>query len=341
MLTKEELIKYQRQILLPEIGVNGQLKIKEAKVLMIGAGGLGSPVLQYLAAAGIGEIGIIDDDLVTISNLHRQILYTTADIGLNKALVAEKKIKLLNSSLEVNAYPTKLTKDNCEKLFTNYDLVIDGTDNFETKYLINDFCVQLNKPLIFGAIHQFEGQVSVFNYLNGPNYRAIYPNIPKDNDIKNCAEIGVMNTLPAIIGSIMANEAIKVICQIGDILNGKMLVLNVLDYQFNIFKIGKQKVKKNILRENLNNEIGIEELNLNRENYFLIDVREEHEFEEFNIGGINIPLHDLLSQKDQITSNKKIIFCCQSGRKSKMALEILKPFINQELYSLKNGIPKN
>jgi adenylyltransferase/sulfurtransferase len=218
--------------------------------------------------------------------------------------------------------------------------VIDGSDNFETKYLVNDFCVQLNKPLIFGAIHQFEGQVSVFNYLNGPNYRDFYPNVPENNEIKNCAEIGVMNTLPAIIGSIMANETIKVICQIGEILNGKLLVLNILDYQFNIFKIGKHEVKKTTLKENLNNEIGIEELNLNRENYFLIDVREEHEFEEFNIGGINIPLHDLLSQKDQITSNKKIIFCCQTGPKSKMALEILKPFIHQELYSLKNGIPK-
>jgi molybdopterin/thiamine biosynthesis adenylyltransferase/rhodanese-related sulfurtransferase len=340
MLTKEELIKYQRQTILPEIGIDGQLNLKNAKVLMVGAGGLGCPVLQYLAAAGVGEIGIIDHDVVEITNLHRQILYNPQDIGINKAIVASEKIKALNPAAKINTYPTKLVVENCESIFKNYDLIIDGSDNFPTRYLINDTCVKLNKTLIFGAIDRFEGQVSVFNYQNGPNYRNIYPNEIANNTIQNCSEIGVINTLPAIVGSIMANEAIKVTCQLDHILSGKILAINALDYQFKIFNFKKTGSTTPNLKSNNTNEIDWNDYENAKDDFFLIDVREDHEFEEFNIGGINIPLYNLLEQKDQITNNKKIIFCCQTGRKSKMALEILKPFINQEMYSLKNGLPR-
>jgi adenylyltransferase/sulfurtransferase len=338
MLTKEELIKYQRQIILPEIGVNGQLSLKNAKILMVGAGGLGCPVLQYLAAAGVGEIGIIDHDVVEVNNLHRQVLFTPADIGLNKAIIASTKIKALNPSIKVESFPLRLVANNCENILKNYDLVIDGSDNFETKYLVNDVCVNLNKTLIFGAIHQFEGRVSVFNYQNGPNYRDVYPEVPKNNEIQNCAEIGVINTLPAIIGAIMANEAIKIICQMGDILSGKMLLFNVLDYQFNIFKISAAKDLKPKPEDKLINEISLQELNLKKEDYLLVDVREEFEFEEFNLGGINIPLYNLLTEKNKISREKDVVFCCQTGQKSKIALEILKPFFKQKLFSLKNGL---
>jgi len=349
MLTREELKRYNRQIILPEIGLQGQQKLKAAKVLMVGAGGLGCPVLQYLVAAGVGEIGIVDDDLVDESNLHRQILYSSADVGKPKAVVAAEKLRIMNPFVELKAYQERLTIENAEKLIGAYNLIIDGSDNFPTRYLVNDTCVALNKTLVFGSIFKFEGHISIFNYLGGPQYRDIFPEAPANNDVPNCAEIGVLGVLPGLVGLYMANEAIKIICGIGETLSGKLMTVNALDNSVSVFKFGKQvfqnqqSVKEEVqLKANNQQEISIEELEnwLGKipEEVCLIDVREEYEFEDYNIGGINIPFDDLMDEAGSLPKNKKIVFCCRSGQRSKMAVALLKPVFEGELYNLKNGI---
>ncbi len=349
MLTREELKRYNRQIILPEIGLQGQQKLKAAKVLMVGAGGLGCPVLLYLIAAGVGTIGIVDDDLVDNSNLHRQILYSPADVGKPKAVVAAEKLKAFNPYVELTAYQERLTQENAEKLIGSYDLIIDGSDNFPTRYLVNDTCVVLNKTLVFGSIFKFEGHVSVFNYQSGPQYRDIFPEAPANGEVPNCAEIGVLGVLPGIVGLYMANEAIKIICRIGETLSGKLMSINALDNSVNVFKFGKQadqiliKEKQKVQGEIDNKqEITIEEL----ENWlekapdevYLVDVRENYEFDDFNIGGINIPFDELTDNLESFPKNKKIVFCCLSGQRSKMAIDLLKPVFAGEMYSLRNGI---
>ncbi|BAV09184.1 adenylyltransferase and sulfurtransferase [Filimonas lacunae] len=236
-LTQHDLQRYTRQMLLPEIGVNGQLQLKQARVLVVGAGGLGCPFLQYLAAAGAGHIGIIDDDAVAISNLHRQILFNTNDVGKNKAATAAEKLLLLNPLIEVQAFATRLTADNATALISEYDVIADCSDNFETRYLVNDTCVQLNKPLISGSIFQFEGQLSVYNYQGGPTYRCLFP---EPSEMAACGITGVVGVLPGIIGSYMANEAIKVICHTGTVLSGRLLVINILDNTIRLFQFSRQ-----------------------------------------------------------------------------------------------------
>lgn len=350
MLDREELKRYDRQMILPEFGLEGQEKLKNAKVLMIGAGGLGCPVLQYLAAAGIGRMGIVDNDLVELSNLHRQILYSTADVGKPKAIIAREKLQQLNSFVSITAYHERFSAENAERLIQNYDLVIDGSDNFLTRYLVNDTCVKLSKPLIFGSIFKFEGHVSVFNYNHGPDYRDVFPEPPPADEMPNCSEIGVIGVLPGIIGLYMANEAIKVICNIGETLSGKLMTVNCLDNSVTIFKVNKtlndkpDTVKVALITDKpvLSCEINADELTnwleQNPENVYIIDVRENYEFEEYNIGGINIPLYELMEQIDTIPTDKKLVFCCQTGQRSKMAIQLLTSIYRGEMYSLKNGI---
>jgi molybdopterin/thiamine biosynthesis adenylyltransferase/rhodanese-related sulfurtransferase len=349
MLKGEEFNRYSRQIILPEIGITGQEKLKKAKVLMIGAGGLGCPVLQYLAVAGVGEIGIIDDDVVDVSNLHRQILYLIADIGKPKAHIAKEKLGMLNPHTTVTAYVKRFTAGNAEILCKGYDLVIDGSDNFETRYLVNDTCVATGKVFVFGSIFKFEGHVSVFNYQNGPDYRDVFPEPPPADEVPNCAETGVLGVLPGIIGAYMANEAIKIICGIGETLSGKLLTINALDNTTNIFKVSKQlnapKPQEIIVAapaKTIDLEISMDELNSwlseSPDELYLVDVRESYEFEDYNIGGINIPLYELKDNIPSLPENKKLVFCCQTGQRSKMAIQLLKPFYKGEMYSLKNGI---
>ena len=212
--------RYQRQILLKEFGIDAQQKLLQAKVLVIGAGGLGCPALQYLVAAGIGTIGIVDDDIVSLNNLHRQVLYTVNDIGLSKAEVAAEKLKALNDEINIISYNERLTNKNALALLMNMILLVDGTDNFSSRYMINDACVLLNKPLVYGAISKFEGQVAVFNIkdeiqIRAINYRDLFPTPPKDDEVLNCAEAGVLGVLPGIIGTMQANETIKLITGIG------------------------------------------------------------------------------------------------------------------------------
>ncbi|MDN5289057.1 MAG: thiamine biosynthesis protein ThiF [Mucilaginibacter sp.] len=348
MLQRDELKQYNRQLILPELGLTGQEKLKVAKVLIIGAGGLGCPVLQYLVAAGVGTIGIVDDDVIDISNLHRQILYGIHDVGKPKTIVAKQKLELLNAFVVINTHQERLTVDNAEKLIASYDLIIDGSDNFTTRYLVNDTCVELGKTLVFGSIFKFEGHVSVFNHNDGPDYRDVFPEAPADDAIPNCDEIGVIGVLPGMIGTYMANEAIKIICGIGEVLSGKFLTLKALDNSISIFNVVKRKdglpqsepIKAE--RSTINYEINIEEvhrwLNETPDGIYLIDVREEYEFEEFNIGGVNIPLYELKEQVNKLPVDKKLVFCCQTGQRSKMAVQLLKNDYRGEMYSVKHGI---
>jgi adenylyltransferase/sulfurtransferase len=230
-LSKAEQQQYNRHLILDEIGELGQLKLKKAKVLVIGAGGLGCPILQYLSAAGVGTIGVVDDDTIEKSNLQRQVLYSHDDIGDFKAEVAANKLAGLNPYVNFEIYLQRLNKEIAVELFLKYDVIVDGSDNFPTRYLVNDAAILTNKPVVFGSIFKFEGQVSVFNYNNGPSYRCLYPNPPKSEDVPNCSEIGVLGVLPGIIGALQANEVLKLVLGIGEILSGKLLTYNALNMQ--------------------------------------------------------------------------------------------------------------
>jgi len=337
---------------MPEIGLAGQEKLKAAKVLVVGAGGLGCPVLQYLVAAGIGTIGIVDDDVVDITNLHRQILYSADDLGKSKAINAVEKLSILNPYVNLTAIEVRLTEENAANIIADYDLVIDGSDNFPTRYLTNDVCLELDKPLIFGSILRFEGQVSVFNYRGGPTYRCLFPEA-EDGD--NCAVAGVLGVLPGIVGSYMANEAIKVICEIGEVLSGKLLVINALNNETTIFKF-LRKTKGSALNKNRadnsqkitaaysDGELSQEDfealLNSDPGQAFLVDVREEYEFEEDFVGGINIPLPDLTQNLTKIPPDKTIVFYCRSGVRSLMAANLLrKNDFEGNIYWMKEARP--
>lgn len=228
-LTDKEKRRYQKQIMLPEIGETGQQKLKQAKVLVVGAGGLGCPVLQYLAAAGVGTIGIVDNDLVKESNLQRQILYGRNDLGKLKAIVARQRLTELNDIPQYNVLNTYLRSENALNIMKDYDIVVDATDNFSSRYLINDACVILGKPLVYGAIYKFEGQVSVFNFKGGPTLRCLYPTTNDEKAVPDAASIGVIGVLPGIIGSLQANEVLKVILRKGEVISGKLLILDIFD----------------------------------------------------------------------------------------------------------------
>ncbi|MEG2573094.1 MAG: HesA/MoeB/ThiF family protein [Bacteroides sp.] len=228
--------RYDRQTLLPEIGEEGQRKLSAAKVLLIGMGGLGSPIALYLVGAGVGTIGLVDDDVVSITNLQRQIIYTEAEIGQSKVLCAQKRLQQLNSEIIINSFPIRLDKDNAETIISQYDIVVDGCDNFATRYLINDICVLLNKVYVYGAIRSLEGQVSVFNYKKKINYRHLCPD---QEDVANVSPLdkGVMGITPAIVGSIEATEVIKLICGFGEVLDGKLWMIDLRTMQTNIISL--------------------------------------------------------------------------------------------------------
>ncbi len=348
MLTSEEKKQYNRHLILDKIGEKGQLKLKKAKVLVIGAGGLGCPVLQYLTAAGVGTIGIIDDDVVDQSNLQRQILYTIDDIGFSKAVTASKRLSKLNPFVTFDVYQEKLTIENAIPLFEKYDIIVDGSDNFSTRYLTNDASIITKKPLVYGAIFKFEGQVSVFNYKESASYRCLYPTPPKPNESPNCSEIGVLGVLPGIIGSFQANEVIKMICEIGEVLTNKVLIYDTLTMRQLTLKFEKSE-NANITKlekdydffcgiKSIENEITLNEVENNVENYNLLDVREEYEHEDYNIGGKNIPLSELDDRLDELDPQKPIVVYCASGIRSKKAINLLEKATKKlQLLNLKNG----
>lgn len=350
MFEKQELQRYSRQIMLPEFGTTGQHKLKQAKVLMIGAGGLGCPVLQYLAAAGVGTIGIVDDDVVDVTNLHRQILYNLNDVGKNKALVAKEKLQMINPHVHPIAHQDRLTVDNGHDIFKQYDLVIDGSDNFPTRYLVNDVCVALKKTLVFGSIFKFEAQVSVFNYKDGPSYIDLFPEMPEPNEMPNCAEIGVIGVLPGMVGMFMANEAIKVIGGMGEVLSGKLLTIDALRSDVNVFKFGNGKTclaSEEIVtsRASNNDEITLSQLQQwlleKTDEIVLVDVRENYEFEEFNMGGLNIPWYELTERCLEIPQQKIVIFCCASGSRSKYAATVFKQLTGRMCLHVGSGLNNN
>ena len=349
MLSPQEKARYSKQTILPEVGIEGQEQLCAAKVLMIGAGGLGCPVLQYLVAAGVGEIGIADGDTVDISNLQRQVLYTEPEIGQLKVSVAEKKLTALNPNVKIKTYPFFIDGTNALDLIRDYDIIVDGSDNFATRYLINDACVILNKPMVSGAIYKFEGQVSVFNYNNGPTYRCIFPEPPGADESPNCAEIGVIASLPGIIGTIQANEVIKIITGIGNVLSGKLLVINTLNMETHIFHFKLNAANKNITELKAISQycevpvkgINYEELlqMLQKTNDLqLIDVREREEHGAGNIGGINIPLSEIDTSYHLINKENPVIVYCASGiRSNRFAIHLIQNGFKQ-LLNLQNGI---
>lgn len=348
MLSQAEINRYSRQMVLPEIGTEGQLKLKAAKVLLIGAGGLGCPILQYLAAAGVGHIGIADHDQVEASNLQRQILYNATDIGKYKATVAKEKAGLINPYIQVKAHEMYVTRENVLSLVEPYDIVVDGSDNFATRYLLNDACVIMSKPLVFGSIHRFEGQVSVFNYLDGPTYRCIFPEPPGPDEMPNCGVTGVVASLPGMIGTWQANEVIKIITGIGNVLAGRLLVMDVLTMQIQCFEFNTIAGNKSITElGNYTQYCDPDIVTVDYEtllalmpagNIQLIDVREPDEHAAFNIGGVNIPLSDLENAPVQWQADGKIIVYCASGKRSQKAVEVLTSLGIKNVMSLQDGI---
>ena len=348
MLSKAERKQYNRHLILDKIGETGQQKLKAAKVLVIGAGGLGCPILQYLTAAGVGTIGIIDNDTVDQSNLQRQILYTYDDIGKSKAATAAERLGKLNPFVKFNVYKEYLSKDNSIALFKEYDIIVDGSDNFATRYLTNDTAVLTNKPLVYGAIFKFEGQVSVFNYKNSGTYRCLYPTAPKPDSSPNCSEIGVLGVLPGIIGSLQVNETIKIICEIGEVLANKLLIYDTLTMNQMVLKFDKSDAS-NIKKleddyeffcgiEKVKHEINLEELHQHKEKYNLLDVREIVEREEFNIGGMHIPLKELPLKIKELPTDKPLIVYCKIGDRSKRAIKFLENNnFKSSLINLKGG----
>ncbi len=350
MLSKEENIQYNRHIILDEIGITGQTKLKNTKVLVIGAGGLGCPILQYLTAAGIGTIGIIDDDVVDQSNLQRQVLYTIDDIGKPKAKIASERLSSLNPFVFFKVYNEKLNEDNVIDIFSEFDIIVDGSDNFPTRYLVNDGCVLTDKPLVFGSIFKFQGQVSVLNYKNGPTYRCLFPDPPSPGTVPNCSDIGVLGVLPGIIGGLQANEVIKMVTGIGEVLRGKLLYFDTLTLQQQILSFKKNnEIEIGKLEENYEFFCGIDtlevkeisslELRENITNYQILDVRTHKEYDHFNIGGIHIPLEILSEKTSELNNLKPIVVCCHSGMRSKNAIEIISKNRNDlDLINLKNGL---
>lgn len=337
--------RYQRHIQLDEVGATGQEKIKKAKVLVIGAGGLGCPALQYLTAAGVGLLGIMDPDMVSISNLQRQILYNEDDLGNNKALCAKEHLRKLNAEIELKAFPWALTHDNAAEHIAEFDLVLDGTDNFYTRYLISDQCILLNKVMVYGALYKFEGQVSVFNYRNGPSYRCLFPSPPQAGTIPNCSEIGVLGVVSGIIGVYQALETLKVILELDTALSGKLLCVNVLNHQNSILDFVKnqkeidqiKKQGKTIPIENedcfVDFELSLEQLSSN-EKIMWIDVREQDEMPRVN--HLN-PLSPSVSLDLLSESKYKIIAFCQTGTRSKAFVRRMKIKGIKNCFSLKEG----
>lgn len=365
MLSKQEIARYQRQLLLPEIGMQGQQKLKQARVLVIGAGGLGCPVLLYLAAAGIGKIGIVDFDVVDESNLQRQILYDVSDIGQPKTTSAKAKILKQNPNVDITICNVRLTTENALDIFYNYDIIIDGTDNFATRYLVNDACFLLKKILISGSIFRFEGQVAVFNFTkeNTPTYRCLFPSPPNQEQAPSCAEAGVIAVLPGIIGTLMANETIKLIVDIGKVLAGKLLVLNILNMDFHTLEFERnlgainaipkteidfKKMDYEYFCGSQTKNIFINEITFDQlfdlmqtdKNIQIIDVREKHEQPEIAASNVlKIPIKEIEKHVDEISKNKKVIVVCQSGIRSKQAIELLQNNYGFEnLFNLTGGV---
>lgn len=359
--SKEELERYSRHLIIPEFNIEGQRKLKEAKVLVVGTGGLGSPLLLYLAAAGVGNIGILDFDVVDDSNLQRQVLFTVDDVGKPKAEAAKVRLEKLNPYVNFTVHNTMLTSENALDIVKDYDVVADGTDNFPTRYLVNDACVILDKVNVYASIFRFEGQVSVFNYKNkngerGPHYRDLFPTPPPPGLVPSCAEGGVIGVLPGIIGSLQANEVLKVISEVGDTLAGRLFLFDALTFETRTMKIHKSKNTPAVTalidyeifcglgekeEEHKVKEVTVEELSqwkATKKDFQLIDVREAYEYEIANLEGKLIPLAEVADRINDIRSDVDVVVHCRSGKRSADAIVQLEKLGFTNLYNLKGGI---
>jgi len=339
--------RYNRQIILPEIGEAGQDKLSKAKVLVIGAGGLGASILPYLAAAGVGEIGIVDDDVIEISNLHRQVIYKSSAVGKYKAKEAKAMIAELNPLVKVNAITEKLSGKNAISLFGNYDIIVDATDNIAIKYLINDACLITNKPMVYGSVFRFQGQVSVFNYQNGPTYRCLYPD--ENTQSANCEDAGVIGITVGIIGQLQANEVIKMILEIGNVLTGKIVVYSILNNEQQKYDFDKSDVqlmtkeifdkkysKEEYQVEEVKFEAVLDEINIPE--VLFLDVRNSDELPKISlINQIRIPLMNLENEMEKLDKNQTIYVFCQSGIRSKIAAELLQKHQFKNVKSVRGG----
>ncbi|WP_323755900.1 molybdopterin-synthase adenylyltransferase MoeB [Roseivirga sp.] len=365
MLSKEELIRYNRQIILPDFGTEGQEKLKSSSVLVIGAGGLGIPNLSYLAAAGVGRIGLVEFDEISLSNLQRQVIYKTDQAGESKGKSAVKVIQELNPNVKVTHFETRLDAENALAIIRDFDLVVDGSDNLPTRYLVNDACVLLGKPLVYAAVFRYEGQVSVFNAQRkdgsrGPNYRDLFPTPPPPEMVPSCNEGGVFGALTGIIGAMQANEAIKLLAGLGIRLDGRLFLFDSQYFttRFLNVKLNPENpvsgVNPTITKlidyeafcgisetKNEGDEITVQELHRMIESGnppFILDVREPYEYAISNLKGLNIPLFELGAELDQLSQNETMVIHCKSGQRSRKALELLKKEGFSKLKNLKGGI---
>lgn len=348
-MSNAEQARYARHLMLPEIGLAGQQKLTRASVLVVGCGGLGCPVLQYLTAAGVGTIGLLDADTVDESNLQRQVLYSSADVGRRKVEVAQEKLAAQNPFVKFHPQAVRLTAANALTILPEYDVVVDCSDNFATRYLVNDACVLLGKPFVFGAIFKFEGQLSVCNYQGGPTYRCLYPEPPAPDEMPNCADIGVLGVLPGIMGALQANEVLKILFAIGEVLRGKLLVFNSLSMSFQSFNFealaAKQQISRLVDYEVMCGPVvqeitaaALKQKLAAQEPLQLLDVREPHEYAQRNIGGRLLPLGELAQQLASLLPTVPVVVHCQSGIRSRKAAQLLREQGFETVYSLQNGL---
>lgn len=348
--------RYQRQTILKDFGPDAQQKLQNASILVIGAGGLGIPVLLYLNAMGIGTLGIVEQDIIEITNLQRQVLYSEKDLGRSKIEVVLERLRMQNSTTHFKTFDTFLTKHNALEIISQFDVVVDGSDNFPTRYLINDACVILKKPFVSGAIQGFEGQLSVFNYQGGPTYRCLFPNMPTQAEIPNCNDNGVLGVIPGIIGNLQALEAVKMVTGIGEILKGKLLLFNGLNqsYQTITFTLQPENLKLDKLQKSYGAAlcettvgINVEEIEkkLNAGHSLqIIDVRTEEEFQNFSLAqvkAVNIPLDELKGRIKELDLQIPVYLLCQSGKRSEMAVRMLEELNpNLELFNIIGGVDR-
>ena len=365
-LSNEEILRYSRHLIMPEVGMEGQLKLKKAKVLLIGAGGLGSPLSLYLAAAGVGRLGLVDFDVVDFTNLQRQVVHSTSDVGRPKLDSAKDRLHSLNPNIEIATYETQLISANALELFHDYDIIADGTDNFPTRYLVNDACVLLGKPNVYGSIFRFEGQASVFATKDGPCYRCLYPEPPPPGLVPSCAEGGVLGILPGLVGVIQATEVVKLILGNGTPLIGRLLLVDALEMKFRELKLRKDPdcpicgpnrsihllidyhefcgIRPEPPPPPGSNEFEINPMELKNkmdrhDNFYLLDVREPHEVQICTIPGSRlIPLGQLAARVHELNSADEIVAYCRSGQRSGKAVDFLKKTGFRKVKNLRGGI---
>jgi molybdopterin/thiamine biosynthesis adenylyltransferase/rhodanese-related sulfurtransferase len=367
-LTNDEILRYSRHLIMPEVGMEGQQKLKSARVLCIGAGGLGSPLALYLGAAGVGTLGIVDFDVVDYTNLQRQIIHTTADVGRKKLDSAAEKLKAINPFLNIRKFETRLSSENALELFREFDIIADGTDNFPTRYLVNDACVLTGKPNVYGSIFRFEGQASVFATKDGPCYRCLYSEPPPPGLVPSCAEGGVLGILPGLIGVIQATEVIKLILGKGEPLIGRLLLIDALGMKFRELKLRKNPdcpacgthrtitklidynefcgIRGEERSQEKQVEAGVPEMQVEElkrrldagEDLFVLDVREPHEYQICNINGHLIPLGDLPNRVHELDSSREIVAHCRSGVRSAKAVTFLQQAGFKKVHNLAGGI---